>query len=46
MFDGTIVEPEMGKLVIHPAFAGHQVTPITKGHRYSCVCWAVGDTFV
>tara|TARA_R100000908_G_scaffold7927_1_gene2902 strand:- start:255 stop:851 length:597 start_codon:yes stop_codon:yes gene_type:complete len=46
MFDGTIVEPEMGKLVIHPAFAGHQVTPITKGNRYSCVCWAVGDTFV
>ena len=46
MFDGTIVEPEMGKLVIHPAFAGRQVTPITKGNRYSCVCWAVGDTFV
>ena len=46
LFDGTIIEPEVGKLVIHPAFAGHGVAPITKGHRYSCVCWAVGDTFV
>jgi|TARA_R100000908_G_C3734298_1_gene132689 Rps23 Pro-64 3,4-dihydroxylase Tpa1-like proline 4-hydroxylase len=46
MFDGTIIEPEVGKLIIHPAFAGHEVKPVTKGERYSCVCWAVGDTFV
>ena len=46
MFDGTIIEPEVGKLIIHPAFAGHEVTPVTKGERYSCVVWAVGDTFV
>jgi len=46
MFDGTIIEPEVGKLVIHPAFAGHEVKPITGGHRYSCIAWAVGDTFV
>ena len=45
-FDGTIIEPEVGKLVIHPSFGGHQVNPVTKGSRYSCVCWAVGDTFV
>ena len=29
-FDGTIIEPEVGKLIIHPAFAGHGVAPITK----------------
>jgi len=46
IFDGTKIEPEVGKLIIHPSFAGHGVTPITKGERYSCVCWGVGDTFV
>lgn len=46
LFDGTIIEPEVGKLIIHPSFAGHGVKPVTKGKRYSCVCWAVGDTFV
>jgi len=46
LFDGTIIEPEVGKLIIHPSFAGHGVSPITKGNRYSCVAWGVGDTFV
>ena len=46
LFDGTIIEPEVGKLIINPSFAGHGVKPVTKGKRYSCVCWAVGDTFV
>ena len=45
-FDGTIIEPEVGKIIISPAFYGHEVTPIIKGTRYSCVGWAVGDTFV
>lgn len=46
IFDGTKIEKEVGKLIIHPSFAGHGVSPITKGNRYSCVCWGVGDTFV
>ena len=46
LFDGTKIEKEVGKLIIHPSFAGHGVSPITKGNRYSCVCWGVGDTFV
>ena len=45
-FDGTEIEPEVGKIIISPAFYGHEVTPIIKGTRYSCVGWAVGDTFV
>ena len=46
IFDGTKIEKEVGKLIIHPSFAGHGVSPIRKGNRYSCVCWGVGDTFV
>ena len=46
MFDGKTIEQKPGRLIIHPAFAGHQITEITKGERYSCVAWAVGDTFV
>ena len=46
LFDGTKIEKEVGKLIIHPSFAGHGVSPITEGNRYSCVCWGVGDTFV
>ncbi len=45
-FDGKVIEPKAGKLIIHPTFAGHGVKPVTKGHRYSCVAWGVGDTFV
>ncbi len=45
-FDGKTIEQKPGRLIIHPAFAGHQITEITKGKRYSCVAWAVGDTFV
>ena len=45
-FDGKIIKPEVGKLVIHPTFAGHGVKRVTKGNRYSCVAWGVGDTFV
>jgi len=45
-FDGNVIEPKAGKLVIHPAVAGHEVKPVTKGSRYSCVAWGVGDTFV
>ena len=46
LFDGKTIEQKPGRLIIHPAFAGHQITEITKGERYSCVAWAVGDTFV
>jgi|TARA_R110000796_G_scaffold96264_1_gene201892 predicted 2-oxoglutarate/Fe(II)-dependent dioxygenase YbiX len=45
-FDNHIIKPKTGKLVIHPAVAGHEVMPVTKGARYSCVAWGVGDTFV
>ena len=46
LFDDTIIEPEIGRLVIFPSFAGHEVKPVTKGVRYTSVCWVAGDTFV
>ena len=45
-FDDHIIKPAAGKLLIHPSLAGHEVMPVTKGARYSCVAWGVGDTFV
>ena len=45
LFDDTIIEPEPGRLIIFPSFAGHQVTPVTKGVRYTSVCWVAGNTF-
>ena len=45
-FDGTHIEGKEGRILILPSFYGHEVKPITNGHRYSLVTWAVGDTFV
>lgn len=34
-----------GTLVVFPSFVWHKVTPVTKGCRYSLVCWSVGEPF-
>ena len=34
-----------GSIVIFPSFVYHQVTPITKGTRYSLVLWSLGQPF-
>lgn len=34
-----------GSLVFFPSFTWHQVTPVTKGTRYSLVMWVVGKPF-
>ena len=40
-------EPEMhqGKMVIFPSYTLHEVKPVTKGTRYSLVCWVTGKPF-
>lgn len=40
-------EPPMhqGKLVIFPSYVLHEVKPVTKGIRYSLVCWITGKPF-
>lgn len=37
-----VVEMEKGTLIVFPSFLRHQVTPVTKGVRYSAVCWVHG----
>jgi PKHD-type hydroxylase len=36
------VEMQRGTLIVFPSFLRHQVTPVTKGQRYSAVCWVMG----
>ena len=37
---------EKGAVIVFPSFIEHQVTPVTKGTRYSLVTWFVGPPFV
>lgn len=34
-----------GTVVVFPAFEFHRVTPLTRGQRYSLVCWVGGPPF-
>tara|TARA_E500000318_G_C3545152_1_gene206325 strand:+ start:624 stop:1535 length:912 start_codon:yes stop_codon:yes gene_type:complete len=34
-----------GSIIIFPSFLHHQVTPVTKGTRYSLVIWSLGKPF-
>jgi len=36
---------ERGSIVVFPSHVVHQVTPVTKGTRYSLVIWNVGWPF-
>ena len=42
----TKVKPEVGKLVIFPSFAAHQVCKFKGDDRYVLIGWAQGDHFV
>jgi len=35
-----------GSIIVFPSFTYHQVTPITRGTRYSLVLWSLGQPFV
>ena len=35
-----------GSIIIFPSFVYHQVTPVTKGTRYSLVLWTLGNPWV
>ena len=41
----VVVSKEQGYLVAFPSYTPHQVQPITKGTRYSLVCWVTGPAF-
>ena len=34
-----------GSLIVFPSFVYHQVTPVTRGTRYSLVLWSIGEPF-
>jgi PKHD-type hydroxylase len=38
-------EMKQGKLVLFPSYMLHEVKPVTKGTRYSLVCWVTGKPF-
>ena len=41
-----IIAPKsQGKLIAFPSYVLHEVTPVTKGTRYSLVCWITGKPF-
>ncbi len=44
----TIGIPPRGKgtIIVFPSFIDHQVSPVTKGTRYSCVTWFTGPPFI
>ena len=36
---------QKGSVIIFPSFVWHRVVPVTKGTRYSLVCWSAGNLF-
>ena len=42
----TPIEAEAGSVIVFPSSMEHRVAPITKGIRYSVVCWFVGPPFI
>lgn len=43
--DPIIINKEKGMVVSFPSYTLHEVTPITKGERYSLVAWVHGPAF-
>jgi len=41
----TTIKKEKGLAVTFPSYTLHEVTPVTKGERYSLVAWVHGPTF-
>lgn len=41
----TVIKKEKGMVVTFPSYTLHEVTPVTKGERYSLVAWVHGPSF-
>lgn len=37
------IKPDAGTAIAFPSFLPHRVTPLTKGERWSLVCWITGE---
>lgn len=44
-YDPISIQKEMGLVVCFPSYTLHEVTPVTKGERYSLVAWVHGPAF-
>jgi len=42
----TPIEAKAGSIIVFPSSMEHRVAPVTKGTRYSVVCWFLGPPFV
>jgi PKHD-type hydroxylase len=42
ILDETVKTKKQGTIIVFPSFMAHQVTPVTRGVRYSAVCWMAG----
>jgi PKHD-type hydroxylase len=40
-----VMDKGLGKLIAFPSYTLHEVTPVTKGTRYSLVVWITGSNF-
>ena len=40
-----VIDKSLGKLIAFPSYVLHEVTPVTKGTRYSLVAWVTGNQF-
>jgi PKHD-type hydroxylase len=42
ILDEIVKVKKQGTIIVFPSFMAHQVTPVTRGVRYSAVCWMAG----
>jgi len=41
----TVIEKKKGRMIFFPSYTLHEVTPVTKGTRYTLVGWVHGPAF-
>ena len=44
-YEPTTIKREKGLIVFFPSYTLHEVTPVTKGERYTLVGWVHGPAF-
>jgi PKHD-type hydroxylase len=44
--DPEVMPKPQGAITLFPSYVLHEVTPVTKGTRYSLVAWVTGKPFV
>ena len=42
-YDCDPIEQKTGNIIFFPSYLPHEVTPVTKGTRYSLVMWFLGN---